>query len=73
MISCGVNFTVCVDDEGFIWSFGHNNSGQLGTGNTTSFNVPQKLLNIPPVLFISCGPEHTLIVTNDLSFMVMWM
>ena len=45
MISCGINFTVCVDCEGFIWSFGENhygtNDGQLGTGNKTKFNVPQ--------------------------------
>ena len=65
MISCGLDFTVCVDDEGFIWSFGANNWGQLGTGNTTNFNVPQKILNIPPVLSVSCGFEHTLMITND--------
>ena len=55
MISCGGNFTVCVDDEGFIWSFGENRYGQLGTGNTTNFNVPQKLLDLPPVLSVDCG------------------
>ena len=49
----------------FIWSFGVNNAGQLGTGNKTDFNVPQKLLNIPPVLSVSCGSSHTLIITND--------
>ena len=65
VVSCGWNFTVCVDDEGFIWSFGENNSGQLGTGNKTNFNVPQKLQNIPPVLSVSCGDEHTLVITND--------
>ena len=27
MISCGAYFTVCVDYEGFIWSFGENNCG----------------------------------------------
>ena len=68
-ISCGSFFTVCVDYEGFIWSFGQNNSGQLGTGNTTLFttnvNVPQKLDNIPPVLSVSCGHEHTLFITNE--------
>ena len=64
-ISCGSNFTVCVDYEGFIWSFGSNRSGQLGTGNTTNFNVPQKLQEIPPVLSVSCGSSHTLIITND--------
>ena len=53
------HFTVCVDDEGFIWSFGDNFSGQLGTGNKTNFNVPQKLQNIPPVLSIACGAGDT--------------
>ena len=65
MISCGAYFTVCVDYEGFIWSFGDNYYGHLGTGNTTNFNVPQKLQDIPPVLSISCGESHTLMITND--------
>ena len=65
MISCGFSFTVCVDHEGFIWSFGENNSGQLGTGNKSTFNVPQKILNIPPVHSVSCGGYHTLMITND--------
>ena len=59
MISCGAYFTVCVDCEGFIWSFGENNCGQFGTGNTTNFNVPQKLQDIPPVLSVSCGSDTT--------------
>ena len=65
MVSCGWNFTICVDHEGFIWSFGENEFGQLGTGNTDNFNVPQKIKNIPPVLSVSCGSDHTLIITND--------
>ena len=65
MISCGRCFTVCLDYEGFIWSFGENNWGQLGTGNTTNVNVPQKILEIPPVLSVSCGPHYILIITSD--------
>ena len=65
MISCGGFFTVCVDDEGFIWSFGVNNFGQLGIGNKTSINVPQKLQNIPPVVSVVCGSEYTLMITSD--------
>ena len=65
-ISCGGYFTFCVDHRGFIWSFGENDYGQLGTGNTTNFNnVPQKILGIPPVLSVSSGLNHTLILTND--------
>ena len=68
LIACGANFSVCVDYEGFIWSFGENNCGQLGTGTVKSLyvhNVPQKVQNIPPVLSVACGSEHTLIITND--------
>ena len=66
MVSCGAYFTVCVDHEGFMWSFGENDYDQLGTGNTTKFNnVPQKILDIPPVLSVSCGSCHTLIITTD--------
>ena len=64
-ISCGFDFTVCVDCEGFMWSFGDNSAGQLGTGNKTNFNVPQKIEDIPPVHSISCGLEYTLIITTD--------
>ena len=48
-----------------MWSFGKNNFAQLGTGNTTNFNVPQKIKDIPPVLSVSCGFELTLIITTD--------
>ena len=66
MISCGAYFTICVDHEGFMWSFGENYYSQLGRGNnTTNFNVPQKILEIPPVLSVACGYGHALMITND--------
>ena len=54
-----------MDCEGFIWSFGENYIGQLGTGNTTTHFNPQRIEDIPPVLSVSCGYEHTLIITTD--------
>ena len=71
-VSCGCNFTVCVDLEGLVWSFGENKYGQLGTGNTTNFNVPQKILSIPPVLSVACGSHHTLIITNKANSSYLW-
>ena len=64
-VSCGSFFTVCVDCEGFMWSFGHNDHGQLGTGNRLNGFFPQKIEDIPPVLSVSCGAHHTLIITTD--------
>ena len=67
LISCGWNFTVCVDNEGCLWSFGKNDCGQLGIGECEEkeFSVPQKIHDIPPVQAISCGLGHTLIITID--------
>lgn len=64
MVSCGALFTVCVDTEGFLWSFGFNVRGQLGTGDTQQYNIPQKIENIPLVHSVSCGGAHTLIITH---------
>ena len=67
MVSCGPDNTICIDYEGFLWSFGSNSRGQLGTGiSILQYNVPQKIIDIPPVDSVSCGYAHTLIITNDL-------
>ena len=65
LISCGPSFTVCVDYDGNVWSFGKNNFGQLGTGNLTDSDVPVKIQHLPPVQSVSCGESHTLFITND--------
>ena len=64
-VSCGIQYVVCVDEEGFMWSFGSNNHGQLGTGNKNDYNTPQKITNLPPIHTVSCGGAHTLILTKD--------
>ena len=64
-ISCGAYFTICVDYEGLLYSFGENKWGQLGTGNTIQYHFPQKVQDIPPVTSISCGVFHTLAITCD--------
>ena len=53
----------CVDYD---WSFGQNNYGQLGTGIKTNFNVPQQIQDIPLVISVDCGLQHTLFITKDL-------
>jgi alpha-tubulin suppressor-like RCC1 family protein len=32
-----------IDEAGELWSWGYNGYGQLGTGNTTNYNTPQKI------------------------------
>ena len=66
-VSCGAHYTVCIDGEGCMWSFGKNNYGQLGTGHQKGFNTPQKIKDIPPVFSVSCGYGHTLALTDNLN------
>ena len=62
-VSCGRYFTVCVDYEGVLWSFGTNDFGQLGVN--TNVQIPGEITDIPPVLSVSCGAYHTLILTKE--------
>ena len=64
-VSCGERFTVCIDLEGIMWSFGDNDRGQLGTGDKKCKYHPQAVSDIPPVQFVSCGEYHTLALTID--------
>ena len=65
-ISCGNQFTVCVDEEGLLWSFGDNSFGQIGLGeNITNSNTPKQIKDIPPATNVSCGSTFTLVITKD--------
>lgn len=66
MVSCGERFTVCVDYDGCLWSFGDNEHGQLGLKNKNNRKSPHKIeVNMPMVRSISCGSAHTLVLTED--------
>lgn len=51
---------------GELFTWGNNNFGQLGTGNTTNINSPTKVtsLNFIDIADVSCGYNHTLIKTS---------
>ena len=43
-VSCGRSVSICLTDEGIVYSFGKNKYGQLGIGNSkngTQSNSPQ--------------------------------
>ncbi|KAJ6247424.1 hypothetical protein M0813_18953 [Anaeramoeba flamelloides] len=50
-------------EEGNVYSFGLNNSGQLGVGDTIKHIFPQKVTMDGFMIFdIACGASHTLLV-----------
>ncbi len=65
-ISAGQNFSVALDEDGVVWTWGANDVGQLGQGTSVaSVNVPQRVVGIDPVRAISAGNNHVLAVARD--------
>ena len=44
-----------IDLEGNVWSFGFNENGQLGHGDTTSINIPKLISTLKDIQQISYG------------------
>ncbi|KAI7810796.1 hypothetical protein IRJ41_006650 [Triplophysa rosa] len=65
-ISAGGDHSFALSLSGAVFGWGKNNAGQLGLGNTTSRHTPTcvKSLNMKKTIFISCGEEHTAILTK---------
>lgn len=70
-ISCGEYHSVALASDGSLWSWGYNNSDQLGFGegfSGTSSNKPQKIPFFSecqdPVINIHAGGEHTGAITS---------
>jgi alpha-tubulin suppressor-like RCC1 family protein len=38
-----VHHCLALDENGFVWAWGYNGYGQLGTNNTTNYNIPQRI------------------------------
>jgi RCC1 and BTB domain-containing protein len=66
-IACGVGHSLVLTDVGHVYSWGHNGFGQLGIGNTTHQNTPQKIVlnNNQIIKSICCGRDHSLLLTTD--------
>ncbi|MCL2089258.1 MAG: Ig-like domain-containing protein [Oscillospiraceae bacterium] len=69
MISAGRNHTLALKDDGTVWAWGANNSGQLGTGNTTASNIPVPVGTSVPlfenIIAVSAGQDYSLALKND--------
>ena len=67
-VSCGKDFTACLDDSGNVWTFGHNNYGQLGCGGGVNTHLtPFKIPELPCITDIKCGSEHLVLLDEESS------
>lgn len=64
-VSAGNAHTVCLDNNGNVWAWGYNGSGELGNGTTTDSNMPVLITGISDVSDISAGYDHTVAMQSD--------
>ena len=48
-----------------LWSWGYNNYGQLGLGNTTNYSSPNQVGSLTTWLSVSCSRYHTVSTKTD--------
>ncbi|KAG7333754.1 hypothetical protein KOW79_002161 [Hemibagrus wyckioides] len=65
-ISAGGDHSFVLSISGAVFSWGRNSAGQLGLGDTNNRHVPVcvKSLNQKKTVFISCGEDHTAVLTK---------
>ncbi len=57
---------MALKNDGTVWAWGYNASGQLGNGNNTNQLTPVQITtNVANTVDIDCGWEHSLILKSD--------
>ena len=65
-IATGRDFTLCIDENHDLWSWGRNNHGQLGHGDKNDIHSPKKVKTINiKIKQIDCGPYHSVILSKQ--------
>jgi alpha-tubulin suppressor-like RCC1 family protein len=60
--SPGGFFSLLLDYSGQVWSFGANNAGQLGHGDTYDRHRPASIIGLKEIIEISAGTTHSLVL-----------
>lgn len=64
-ISAGQHHNLALDNDGFVWTWGHNLSGELGTGDHINRKEPVKLENFTNIKALSAGYRFSIALKDD--------
>jgi alpha-tubulin suppressor-like RCC1 family protein len=72
MVAGGYYHTIALKNDGTVWCWGRNFSGELGNGTTKDTNVPTQVTSLTDVIFVDgggCGnpdfPAHSIALKKD--------
>ena len=64
-VACGVDHTAVIMQTGSVRTFGRNDYGKLGVGDTTNRQTPVQVPGISGARAVACGKYHTAVLQND--------
>lgn len=64
-ISGNVGHSLALRNDGTVWAWGQNASGQLGDGTTTNRTAPVQVSSLSDIVAISAGDQHNLALKAD--------
>ena len=70
-VSAGNRFSLAIKTTGTLWSWGLNNTGQLGLGNLVNQNLPIQVGTANNWAKIDAGDQHSLAIDNT-GFLYSW-
>ena len=63
-MSCGEHHTVCVTDDGSVYSWGRGKLGALGHGSTEDLTMPKRIEVLSNAVKVHCGTDYTIVMDN---------
>ncbi len=64
-VKCGTSHTIALKSDGTLWSWGRNNTGQLGDGTLSTRNTPGQIGFDNDWLFIDSGAYYNFAMKNN--------
>jgi alpha-tubulin suppressor-like RCC1 family protein len=64
-VSAGADHSMALTSAGVVWTWGHNNDGQLGDGTVTNRSRPVRVTGVAGVVEIGNGRLHSLAIESD--------
>lgn len=64
-VAAGGDHSLAIKEDGSLWSWGHNSSGQLGSGSNSNSNIPLQIGIDTDWVRVTAGSVHSGAIKND--------